>query len=373
MIKINKQRFREVPLILVMVGYVLIQMANPFELNAIVSIGTWTIVLGCILLLLSINVLSNSKLDKTTLALYFLIFTIVISLLINEYISYSTIVAISCFLEIPIFICSYESSGFASKKLILFANFILSVFYIIMSRSPLAYIYKNEWGSKAISQLTLSYNNPNETAMFLFGCLVILVYTFFLLKNKFWRIFVGIDVIWMVYLIILTECRTILTVMFFFFVLLLFYKRRNISNFLVVVSFVLPIAYIFLLSFFEEELVNSIFSDSGRRDIYQSIMENTSIKSFFFGNLSIEFNNMHNASITIFATVGILGTLLFYYLLNKKIKIFVYVNECQKKILVIGLLCMVIQTATEAAYFTAGSAFAACFLSVYFLCLPSEI
>ena len=69
-----------------------------------------------------------------------------------------------------------------------------------------------------------------------------------------------------------------------------------------------------------------------------------------------------------------LGTAAFYYIINDKI---FYLGNCVKqsgenKQAFLGLLCMIMYTATEAAFFTAGSAFAVCFLAVYFLCLPEK-
>lgn len=378
MIRLNKRLLAQVPLILMLIGFLFIQTAKPLGLTSIVSSGTWIIFISCVFVLFQ-KIIIRKVVDIATIALYLLIITTLFTAFCYSDFSYSTIVVVGCFLEIPILMCAFTKDIEKSiRKMLFYFNIVLSLFYVVISLSPLAHLYTTAWGAKEIPELTLSYNNPNETAMYLFACVVVLASMLPEAKNKIFRIFVSVDICYLIYLIILTKSRTIIFVTAIFLFLIILYNKKSIPKYFRIIAFCIPVVFMTIVLYFRDNLKDYIILgdtfDTGRDSIYSRVFDDLNFLEFLFGDFSFKFQNLHNAVISIFGTIGILGTILFYYFLLRKFKDINIGNttSVSRKRAFIGLLCIVLITSTEAAFFTAGSAFSISVFSIYLLALPSE-
>lgn len=376
--KISKSSINYFFVLVMMMGYFLIQVSAPFKQTTFVSIGTWTIACTCFCLFM-FNIVTKKIIGKSIGILYCLFVSIFLSYIFYWRLSYSIIVRIICFLEIPIIFCSYPYLNNKKIKQIIFSfHIILALVYIILSFSPMAYLFASEFGITQLKDLTLSYGNPNETSMYLFSSLVVLTANCTELNNKYLKMCVYIVVLFLVYLIYLTHSRTTIFITILFFILCIKFKKKDISLYLIYVAFFIPLVYLFITTFYEDGISNLVFLgetfDTGRSAIFINSFKNLSFKSLFFGNLSINFQNLHNGLISIFLTIGLMGTYWYYNILFNIIrKISHVLLNNQNKFAFIGILCILVHTSTESAFLTGGSAFSVSVLSVFMLSLPNYL
>ncbi len=363
----------ESPIYLMLMGMMAILIASPLRIYAFVSLGTWTIVASCLLaFVLSFNQKSYSYI---LIAFFWLVGITVISLFCSDF-SYSQVVVAICFLEIPLLMTSYsEIKNDAIKKAIYVCYTILSVYYIILSLSSRSNVYYNEYGPHTMPFLTLGYANPNETAMLLFVCVVVLVSYFGQLKKLWTKILLGLDIAWLFVLIFLTLSRTATILCVVFVIAVFFYRKKTVPYWICAVALLAPLVYVLFTVNFSEVMKNlnvlGETAETGRLDIYKTVLENMNFKRLIIGDFSYRFQNLHNGYMSIFATTGLLGAsafILFLYMKYNDLHRFAK-DIYQNKAALIGLCAMVFYTSVEAALITAGSVYAASVISVYFLCI----
>ncbi len=368
----------EFPLYLMLFGMMAILIATPLRVNAIMSMGTWIIV-GASLFAFAVS-LVQKKLDTWYLLVILLLLgTIVLSIAYSFEISYSNLVVAGCFLEIPFFLGAYPSINRVHLRNTIYGCFvILSVYYLLLSFTSLAYLYRTKYGVVQMPYMTLGYNNPNETAMLLFVCLIVLVSLSARTTKKPVFLLLLVDCVSVIFLLWRTLSRTGLVLSVAFLVLVLAYRKKESPSWLRIVSFIIPIGFLFVTLFFDEVLSTiQMFGDTvdtGRNTIYSAVLENMNAVHFLIGDFTIRFENLHNGFWCIFATIGLIGVMMYAFFLFKKMKETQMLcnQESTDKVAFIGLCCILIYTATEAAYLSAGSVFAALVVSVYALAVTRE-
>lgn len=83
-------------------------------------------------------------------------------------------------LEIPLFIASAKQISSKRLTMTIYKCFVIvSLFYVVISLTPIAHRYKNEYGTFQAGFLTLGYENPNKTGMLLFACTAVLLSYFY--------------------------------------------------------------------------------------------------------------------------------------------------------------------------------------------------
>lgn len=361
------------PIIILLIGYVVLQIATPLQMKQLMSAGTWMIVFSSIIAVVSFAIKGGILKNDNSIFIMILLFTsVVLSMIFANNVNYNGVVAAFCFLEIPFFLISYDS--IESKKLInliYLVFFILSVYYIALSFSSLSNVYYTKYGLREMEFVSLGYNNPNETSMYLVTCFIVIVSMFFGIKNRLLRTAIIIDSVLLLQIIYKTQSRTGIVASVVFIVSLFIFRKRKIPKIIKEIAFLVCLAFLFITVFFYDEMASLELLgetlETGRYEIYENIIKQMSFEKFLFGDFTIHFQNLHNSVLTVFATVGVFGTLAFFDLLYKKIN----VNKTNNNVALIGILCLIMTTATEGALLTKGSAFAASFLSVYFLCITN--
>ena len=375
----NLQNFRqlkigvETPIYVMLMGMLAIQIATPWRVSAIMSLGTWMIIIS--IMISFFLALITRKIDNLSLAmLAALAVFLCVSVILSFSLKYQNLVAALSFLEIPLVMTTYSRCRDKNVRRAIYVSFIfLSIYYQIISFTSVANIYYTEYGSKQMKFLTLGYDNPNETAMHLLVCFFVLMIFLGELKNIFAKIFLIADIVMILRLVFLTMSRTSYLVVIFFVIVYIFFKKIPLPRFTELIFFCLPLVFVIITYLFRVAGIDISFLgetfDTGRVDIYTSVFENFDILIFLFGKYDFLFSNLHNGFVSIFATIGIIGVIAFYVFLYIKIRsIRNYIDDrFTQKMAFVGLLCMVAYTSTEAAFLTAGGTFAVAFLSVYFI------
>ena len=148
----------------------------------------------------------------------------------------------------------------------------------------------------------------------------------------------------------------------------LIYTPKVVKKGYIVFALAMPVLFIIISLLFPDVNFMGDALDTDRTSIFARVFQNMNIFTFLFGNYKFEFDNLHNGYISIFGTLGFAGIILYISLLFNRLKNSILKNiKIGKNIAKLGILVMIISMSTEAAMFTAGSAFAAPVISVYLL------
>jgi hypothetical protein len=114
--------------------------------------------------------------------------------------------------------------------------------------------------------------------------------------------------------------------------------------------------------------------DYGRKGEYEIVFKDVSFLSAIFGNVGYHrFDNNHNALLTIFANLGILGMSIFFgIMMHKVLKIVNGTMTKYQNTAVIGVLALIIQSSMESTVFTAGSYISIPFFLLFLIASTTE-
>lgn len=362
------------PIYFSLFGMLLIQVFMPLNITSVVSLGVWIIVIA------SLGAFGKILLQKNStykiISLIALCVVILIAFIRNFDFAYNNIVVAGCFLEVPFFLMAYGYvKSINIRKVIYSFHILLSLYYLLLWVSPLAYIYHTDYGDRKMGFLTLGYLNPNETAMYLLECAIVLISLLIYEKSKIKKLIVIVDAILISYMIVLTQSRTCLCILVFIIICVIVFFKKKIPNWLVGVTLSIPFIYLIVIINFPQitnkYLIMGDNLQNGRYDIYFNFLDSVDSVGILIGDFSWKFQNLHNGVLCIFATIGVIGAILFFYLFYRKIKEvhqYVCLNSGDK-VAMLGLLGIVLCTSTEAAFVSAGSAFAVMVISVYLLAI----
>ncbi len=379
----NLQKFRyitidaETLIYIIIFGMMAIQFALPFRVYSIVSLGTWCIFFSSVFAFI-LRIIRG--IDKNVFSVIVLAIILFISMICSFSVSYENFTSAFSFLEIPLIICAYPKlkNSRRIRKLLYGCYSLLAVLYIVLSFMSISNIYYDEYGEKYMDFMTLGYNNPNQIAMYLFINIIVLGILFFDSKKIITKIFSAIMICILVALVLGTLSRTSFVVSVFYIIGLVYFRKKRIPSALRIASFVIPIAFFFLTIVFHK-LMSSLMLfgekiETGRFEIYVNFLKELDLIRFLFGWYPFQFNNLHNAFLTIFSTAGLLGLGIYIEFLNSKLR---YLQSCQRKngaekYSVFGLCCILIYMSAESAIMVSGGAFAVMFVSVYLLGISGD-
>lgn len=367
-IKIQKKQF----VYIMLFGMMLIQIATPLHFESIQSAGVWLIFCSSVA---SFGFTVGKKWTGVNLLLLVsLVITIVLSMLCSSQLSYRSVVVAMCFIEIPLFLGSFANVNSANIRKTVYGCFaLLAVYYVVLSFSRLSHVYYGNYGSIIASYLTLGYDNPNETSIHLFSCMIVLVSASYACRQRWKRFIVQVEIIAIMLLILGTQSRTGIVAMVFLIVFVCFFRNRKLPSVVCGLSFMMPLVFI-IISLWSVSSNWSLLGDAfdtGRGEIYREVLNNIGIISFLFGDYNFEFQNLHNGFWAVFGTLGFIGVTLFFVFLYKNIRNVWSIVKWDKvsKAALIGLMLLIVNSSTEATYFVGGSSFAAEVIAVYLLCV----
>lgn len=367
-----KQDLTQFGIYLLIFSLFLILVCEPFGLSSILSLGVWIAFISTILVLIVSIVEGRIYKSPITVFTVLVLIISVFSIIISNQLSYKSIVSLLSFLEIPLFILSLNTISSVKIEKIIYKSFIvISIFLIILSFLPVAHIFENIYGVSYLDFLTLGYGNPNKTGMILFGCFAVLISYINYETKTIRKIFVLADAVYISLMIFWTQSRAsiVITVLLIIFS---FISNKKIIRIICNICYIAPIVFAPIFIFFPKQLMQSYFLgetlDTGRLSIYLNVFNNMNIKNFLIGNFEYQFKNLHNLYISVFATIGLLGVILFALLYFNILRKMSYSYQSKSsKIALLAFSLFLLHSSAEAAMFLSGSSYAAIIILLYIL------
>ena len=290
---------------------------------------------------------------------------ILLCMLVCSYMSYilnpnggmfDFIITVLGYLAVPIYMLAIPDTEFnlKTKKWLQLMGIAYVVLFIYCGFvEP---IYRNEFSTA----LSMGYSNPNRTGCYLLLAVIYLLVAFE--NNKKMKIVSYALSVILLYLIMLTECRTAFILGLIALIYAIIPKLKAGKIFALICTFS-PLIFMFVYSyaykngwFYGAEIFGKDFF-SGREEMHTDIMSNISM----LGNYGdVKFGGL-NVSMSVLSTIGVVGFLLFYvyytrFMTDRFIQI-----ESRNKNKNLGLVCMgllMFHGCTETALFTGGTVYA---------------
>lgn len=343
-------------------GATAILIAMPFSYNELVHIGTLAIFFGCLIQFANAMIckcLNSSITTLIVLAIYVSFCILVYS--IKGKVSYVDAIT---FLELPLLLSiSTIKTNYSKFIFIVQITFLsLSFYFLYLSFTDYAYRYMTIYGIRYVEDLTLGFNNPNETGMYLFICFVIVLHGFYSYRKRIIKtlflIATSVDLI----LIFKTKSRICIIISVICIIYVFFLKDKKITSIYrylaIIFSFIyVPITFL-LNSQFSKWVILGETVETGRISVYSIAIEKIKQANIITGDLSYGFQNYHNAPLTIITTIGLLGAVLYYTLIIKSIKIIEGgLHEHLNRLSYIALTMVFFHSSVESAFLTGGSVY----------------
>lgn len=349
--------------------YLTILIGKSLHIDAMVSLGTIGIFL-CSICAFFFGIL-NKSIKKSDFLITILILYSIFLVILTRF-DYETLTSFLMFIEIPLLMVSVPKKiDEGTIRFFCIGFFVLFLFYFCVFFTDNAHYFNTKYGVRYVSALTLGYNNPNETSIYLFTVCVGLVYSCVLSKKAVHRFLLIAAVAFTVYLIYLTESRIMIVLSILFCIVIVPLRNKKPGMGLARGMATIPFVFVLVLVYFSDELSTVMFMgdtfDTGRSIIYSDAFKDMSLNSFLFGDVSKNFQNMHNAPLSIFLTVGIMGMIMYYAIVFSKIfRTLKEANNCSKGYLGFwALFLLLIHSSVESGVLISGSALSMCLLIVF--------
>lgn len=348
-----------------------ILLGLPLGNDSMVSFGSRIMILTVCLyggsyLLKILTEKKSSRLDVYFLLL--VLFSIIATLSFGIGIWVRQLIPFICFLMFPILMLLYRyvSNIQRVKTWVYFFNFLYFFIYLYLYSTPLKYIGYGEFGTIICDDLSLGYQNPNQTGLQLLISFLIMVSFFEYVQNGIIKIVAAVSSAVLGYMIFETNSRTCIIIIVIVCVLYITGLIKKLNRKTILIAMLIPAAMWILLSFqpswiVELEILGDEF-DTGRLIIFQNVIKDLDVYSLLFGDFSkYATSNLHNSYFTIFATFGII--VFFIYLVYIKATYEFYfarmgVAEKKNYAAFVGMLCVIVHGATEATFLVSGMVYA---------------
>lgn len=284
--------------------------------------GIVFITFGCFILLF-VKKMDKSKIfvgNKEMICAILLVITVIVSFLLgSEAITFDIqIIGILGFIEMPIAIMLMDCVDYSeqNKKFILYINILIAVVFSILSITKYAY-------SGILDSLYLGYSNPNATAIYILINQAILIMFLPMIKKINIKVLVIALCLYEEYLIYLTDSRTCLIISMAIVIYYFFGKNFKIKKCMILVAMIFPLVFLLV---YTNMYAAGKYADlrilgkelySGREVYFLSQKHLISWKNFLGDVRRYHFTNMHNGSLAIIASCGLLGYICwfsFYFL-----------------------------------------------------------
>lgn len=295
---------------------------------------------------------------------------------------YSYIIHIWCYLALPIYLLWIDFLKPERKLLhyVFLINFLTSVLFILLSLSSYAYKGYEHYLGTNYAWLTLGYDNPNQTSMYLLVNYIVLLCSIFYYKKKLLRFILLLDLLYIGKLIYDANSRTCFTIAVLITIVILIKNKNKLSELSVAAILLLPVVFLVIYPFLYQRGYLH-FEYMGKSDYYSRtyLYHNVFLNlkgHLLFGNFMVyRFENLHNGVLSILASLGVTGVLLFY-LYCFMTYLHIGRNNIKSKISLIaftGILAVFLNACTESALFVSGSMYAGSISVLIFLTKLKEV
>lgn len=373
----KKHSYQHWFVLVALLGAALILLGEPNKLESLMSSGTKVIIVAVLLATFyRFSETQRKLLDFADICLILFSFFAFLSFIYSGKFFYDAFVPFLCFLELPLLINSAKHSEKSIRICIFVTFYVLSLYYLFLSFSPVAHTFVKNHVTQEIPELTLGFSNPNETAMYLLIDFFVLWVAFSAFKNKLLKIAFLVNALLIFGLMLQTESRTCIIVGSVFVVLMVTNKVDFFAKHLNRFVYFIP-AFFFLFILFGQNIYADLFVlgesfDTGRSTIFLEALE-----QFNFGNVIFGYyekyasQNLHNSFFTIMVTYGIVTLLLFICFFSFRTReASRATSERPMKKALIALYMAIISSSFEAAFLVSGSLYAVSIFVLWYLSLP---
>jgi len=228
-----------------------------------------------------------------------------------------------------------------------------------------AYAYKGYTEYEAVAhELTLGFDNPNQTGIILFSTLAILLLVQQKkMVNKYWNALILFEVGCLSVLLILTRARVSIIGYLVFLFFLVFTTKRSVRNkhyVLADIMLYVPLVFVFVYLLLQDSQLQKLHVMgkqlfSGRERVYTLVLSLWEDKMFGNAELFL-FSNAHNSHLTILINIGIVGFLLYMlYTTNAFNRFYAQCKTRQQILCVVAILCLFVMGCGETAVLTGGT------------------
>ena len=343
--------------------------ALPYKVTLLVELANRTLlalwIVGGGYVLLRRLVRSIPKVVASTVVLtVFTLFALLFAIVNNASNVFDKVMKVFGFLALPFMLCysAFFRVDERAKRAVCIFAFLSSFVFLRLYFSDLRYYFEGPYAGVLIDDVTLGYPNPNQAAIYLFACAVVLFSGRHCFKSNVIKMLFALDGCVMVWIMIQTKCRTAILLMAVFGVLAFASKKRPISKKLTNIALLMPAIYAAAvvvlpmvlgdISFLGADLVN------GRDEIYELYFQHLDIMMAVVGDMNtFPFENLHNGYVAIAASTGLVSCVSYVFCLRSCVDgnrpdadVPAYV-----RLSYIGFLCMIMYACSEAAFFMGGS------------------
>ena len=360
----------------------LILIGHPLQIYALISVGTWGIMVAQVVAIVTLLLDNEKKLleNNPLVMVAILLLSIIIAVSLNNRINLMILTKIVTFTQLPLFLLiAPKGNAQKNKKAIYIVNFIYPVAFLFFYRSSFAYRFYGPYGETLHESLTLGYNNPNEAALYLMICFFILLSAMFYFNRYAIRLLALLEACLVGYLIYLTGSRAALILCVLIVVAMIITREYVIKPSLLLIVFLIPLFFTVLMVMFPEIAHTVVLGETienGRLSMVTDYLSEVNLFEFLFGNFSkYNLGNLHNGMLSICASFGIGITILFFVILHyayKNVLLKGDLNRAAYMPVALGLLAIVIYSVAEAAPFVAGSVFSASIFMLAYLAAPEK-
>ena len=293
----------------------------------------------------------------------------------------SQFVSYMCFAMLPSCMALYRRVTHVKrmKKAVYVANTCYAFLFIMLSFADNSHYFQGPYGIEVLEELTLGFNNTNETGIYLMLSFLLMIPSVFYWK-KWWHKAVAVVLAVALFRMIWqTECRIAIVLAILATVAVLLqrvYRFGGITRRFVLLLPAIMLAATLLfpktvdgMSLLGEEL------DTGRSIIFRAVLSHMGFAEILFGNVpGFTGDNLHNSYLSIMATYGVLTTVLYILFLGKVLQE-QHANGKKSKegyAAYVGVLCVIAHGMAEGALLMAGTVYAGMAGLLFLLMLPEE-
>lgn len=285
-----------------------------------------------------------------------------------------------CFLMLPGCMVLYRHAGRVKdlKKAIHIANACYALLLIALSFAPNSHIAYGRYGLEEVEELTLGFQNPNETAIYLMLTFFALATAFVGEKKGLLKWSCGLLAALMFYMILQTQSRTCIVLAVAFLILALLQKKFRLKENTLKAAVCLPACVLIIMMEFPQWVASLRFmgevADTGRIQLFNAFFRDWDLGIAILGSFSqYGGSNMHNSFLTLMAMFGIPAAIYYMYFFYKATTAYhPKVDSPASYLGYVGWLMVIVHGVAEGTLLAAGTVYAGMAGLLLILMLPEE-
>lgn len=261
-----------------------------------------------------------------------------------------------------------------AKTVVFIYALATALLFIWLYHTDYCHIFYSDYGIRYLEEVTLGYSNPNQTAIYLFSNVLVLIPGIFYFKRRILKAVFLVASLYTGWILSKTDSRTAILLLALFLLLCLYARKHKITKLWVIAACFAPLFYLLLLPILESSNTSIQIMEAdlfnGRDTIFDRYWSNINALTFLFGDLNrFRMDNLHNGYIAVAASAGFFTTAFYLRHLWSHLEwnLPKLSSPMYERAAFIGFLCVLMYACSEAAFFVGGSHYAFIGFSVFIL------